>query len=586
MKFNPFVFLIIVSCFGLGAFAQDKNDTIKTEKLIIIKQYSPTLNDAFKVKSKPSISDSIKKSQKTVEYSIFSVPVASTFTPVKGTASNVSAQSRPYLFQNYARLGAGNFTNILGEFYGSVYLNRYQKLNIDLNHLSSAGGIEDEVLDNNFMDSSLDLNFKSSEDYFIWNAGIGVDIMRYNWYGFDENFVDSFNQIFGDDISTIDPLQTYLGLSAKGGIEFENGITKAITLKLQNFSDNYSSSENQITLDGDFRYDLRENSIDLNVELDYLNGSFENLYNNNQADGNSYGFLTGSIHPSYQFETGNFVFDIGVQASLLNDTEFSDTEFYIYPKINASYNQNENIVYYAGLDGGLQNNAYRSIVHQNPFVSPTLFISPTDNAFTGFAGINGKLKNLSYNFKAYYKQENNYAFFVENPTRFNGFSNFQPMNNYEYSNSFGLEYDDLSTIGAQIEANYVAFDDFNVGASIQFFNFSVDNLPEASYLPELKFDLNANYKIGNKWFLHSTLFYVGDRESVGFIILPDDGIGFGSQTVDGFVDFNIGVDYQLTERIGVFVTGKNLFDNNYEQWRNFSVQGIQFMGGLTYQFDW
>jgi len=38
--------------------------------------------------------------------------------------------------------------------------------------------------------------------------------------------------------------------------------------------------------------------------------------------------------------------------------------------------------------------------------------------------------------------------------------------------------------------------------------------------------------------------------------------------------------------LGVFVSGKNLFDNNYQQWRNFSVQGIQVMGGLSYQFDW
>jgi len=585
MRYSPLIFLMLVCFIGFSSFAQDKNDTIKTEKLIIIKQYSPTLNDAFKVKSKPSISDSIKKPQRTVEYSIFSVPVASTFTPVKGTASNVRPQPRPYLFQNYARLGAGNFTNILGEFYGGVYLNNYQKLNIDFNHLSSAGGIEDEILDNNFMDSSLDLNFKSSENYFIWNAGIGVDIKRYNWYGFDERFLDDFNQIFGDDIASIDPLQTYLGLSAHGGVEFENSIAKTVTLQVQNFSDNYSSSENQITLDGDFQFDLRTSSIDLNIELDYLSGSFENTYNELQAGGINYGFLTSSLLPSYQFETGYLVFDIGAQVSLLNDTELSETEFFVYPKIKASYNQSESIVYYAGLDGDLQNNSYRSIVNQNPFVSPTLFIQPTDNAITGFAGINGKVKKLSYNIKAFYKQENNYAFFVENPTLL-GFSTTLPQNNYEYSNSFSLLYDDLTTLGVQLEANYSAFDDFNIGLSAQYFNFSVDNLPEASYLPELKVDLNANYKVSEKWFLHSTLFYLGDRESVGFVTLPADGIGLGSQTVDGFVDFNIGVDYQLSERIGLFVTGKNLLDNNYEQWRNYSVQGIQLMGGLSYQFDW
>lgn len=585
MKYSPLFFLLLFLCFSFSSLAQEKNDTIKTEKLIIIKQYSPTLNDAFKIKSKPSISDSIKKSQKTVDYTIFSVPVASTFTPAKGAASNVRPQSRPYLYQNYARLGAGNFTNILGEFYGSVYINRYQKLDIDFNHLSSAGGIEEELLDNNFMDTSLDLDLASSENYFTWNAGIGVDIMRYNWYGFDELRLDQFNQIFGDDISVIDPLQTYLGLSAHGGIEFDNSIAESITLRVQNFSDNYSSSENQITLEGDFKFNLQSNSIDLDVELDYLTGKFENVYNNIIDGGIDYGFLTSSLLPSYQFETGYFVFDVGAKVSLLNNTELSETDFFIYPKLNVSYNQSESIVYYAGLDGDLQNNSFRSTVNQNPFVSPTLDIQPTDNALTGFAGINGKIKKLSYNFKAFYKQENNYAFFVENPTQV-GFTSFQPQNNYEYSNSFRLLYDDLTTIGAQVEANYLAFDDFNVGFSAQYFNFSVDNLPEASYLPEFKVNLNANYQIGQKWFIHSTLFYVGERESVGYVTLPADGIGLGSQTVDGFLDINFGIDYQLSERLGLFVSGKNLLDNNYEQWRNYSVQGIQFMGGLSYQFDW
>jgi len=585
MKYSQSVFLGLVFCLGLSSFAQDKNDTIKTEKLIIIKQYSPTLNDAFKVKSKPSISDSIKTPQKTVEYSIFSVPVASTFTPTKGAASNVKPQQRPYLFQNYARFGAGNFTNILGEFYGSVYLNRYQKLDIDFKHLSSAGGIEEEILDNNFMDSTLDLSFLSSENYFTWNAGIGIDVMRYNWYGFDENNLNSFNEIFGSDISNIDPLQTYLGLNASGGIEFDNSITKTISINIQNFSDNYSSSENQLRLNGSFEFYIQNNSLDLDVQIDYLSGSFESEYNNPDAGGIDYGFLSSSILPSYQFETGDFVVDVGLKASVLNNTELSETDFFIYPKINVSCNSSESVAYYAGLDGDLQNNSYQSTVKQNPFVSPTLLIQPTDNAFTGFAGMNGNIKKFSYNVKAFYKQENNYAFFIENPTQL-GFFTFQPQNNFEYSNSFRLFYDDLTSIGAQLEANYEAFDDFNIGFSAQYFNFSVDNLPEASYLPEFKVNLNANYQIGQKWFLHSTLFYVGDRESVGYVTSPADGIGFGSQTVDGFLDFNLGVDYQLSERLGVFVTGKNLMDNNYEQWRNFSVQGIQFMGGLSYQFDW
>jgi hypothetical protein len=585
MKFKILI-LIFGFLLSIASFAQRENDTIKTEKLIIIKQYSPTLNDAFKVRSKPSISDSIKKSQKTVEYTIFSVPVASTFTPAKGTASSISPQSRPYSFQNYARLGAGNFTNILGEFIGQVEINRYQNLQIEFDHFSSAGGIESEVLDNNFMDTALDLKFESAERYFVWHAGLGVDFMQYNWYGIDEEQLTDFNQIFGDDLSSIDPLQTYLGLHLNGGIDFESDIIKTVDFKAKNFSDAYNSTENEIDINSRFKFYISNKNLDLDVNFNFLNGNFEQQFNAPDTD-IRYGFLTTSAQPSMQFEIDNLYLDLGLKGVFLSNTEVKESEFFVYPKINATYKFTEEFMLYAGVDGDLNANSYESVVHQNPFVSPTLFLQPTDNAYTGFAGVNGKFNSFSYNVKAFYQQENNYAFFIENPAFPGTFPNdFNPQDNFEYSNSFGLIYDDLSTLGLSAEANYEAFDDFNMGLSVQYFNFSLDNLPVASYLPELKLNLNANYQIGEKWFVHSTLFYVGERESLSYSNDLSSPSLFSSNSVDGFVDFNLGIDYQLNERIGLFLSGRNLLDNNYQQWRNFDVQGIQVMGGLSYQFDW
>lgn len=583
MKYD--LLLILMLLFSpVALMAQKENDTIRTEKLIIIKQYSPTLNDAFKVRSKPSVIDSIEKSQKTVDYSIFSVPVASTFTPAKGTASSISPQQRPYNFQNYARLGAGNFTNILAEFYGSLDLNRFQNLQIDFDHFSSAGGIKTEVLDNDFMDTSLDLKFRSSERYFVWNAGIGLDYKRYNWYGLDEDRITSFGQIFGDELSSIDPLQTYLGINLNGGVDFQSDIIKDLKLKVQNFSDQYNSSENAVDVLTGFRFFVANRDLDIDFNFNFLSGNFDQQFNN-PDNGIKYGYLTTSIQPSMQFDFGQATIDIGLKGIYLNDTQLGESDIFIYPQLKATYKFTDELMIYAGLDGDLNVNSYQSIVEQNPFVSPTLNIQPTDNAYTGFAGINGKANNFSYDIKAFYQQENNYAFFVENPA-LPGASSFIPQNNFEYSNSFGLIYDDMTTLGVSAEANYEAFDDFNIGLSAQYFNFTVDNLPEASYLPEVKFNLNANYQLGEKWFLHSTLFFIGVRESLRFIPLPSNNLDLGASSIDGFVDFNLGVNYQLNDRLGLFLTGRNLFNNNYQQWRNFDVQGIQVLGGLSYQFDW
>ncbi len=583
MKFK--LWCLLLTCLShFVILAQRENDTIKTEKLIIIKQYSPTLNDAFKVRSKPIISDSIKKQQKTVEYSIFSVPVASTFTPSKGTASSISPQARPYSFQNYARLGAGNFTNIMAEFLGKVYLNRYQDLEVDFDHFSSAGGIETEPLDNNFMDTSLGLKFQSSDRYLVWHAGVDIDYKRYNWYGFDEDLLNDSNQLFGDDLSVIDPLQTYLGLNLNGGLDFDSDYIKTLDLNVKNLTDNYNSSENEVDINSGFEFYVANNSLDLDVNFNFLSGNFDQQYNI-PDNGIKYGFLTTALQPSMQFEIDDLFLDVGLKGVFLNDTEIKESDFFVYPKVKATYKFAEEFMLYGGLDGDLNMNSYESVVDQNPFVSPTLFLQPTDNAFTGFTGLNGKIKTLSYNLKVFYQQENNYAFFIEN-SAVPGLLVFEPQNNFEYGNSFSLIYDDLTTFGLSAEANYEAFDSFNVGLSAQYFNFSLDNLPVAPYLPEFKFSLNANYQITDKWFLHSTLFYIGERESLRYTAIPLNDTFFDSSGVDGFVDINFGIDYQLNERIGLFITGRNLLDNNYQQWRNFDVQGIQVMGGLSYQFDW
>lgn len=61
--------------------AQDK--PLGTEVINVVKPYTPSIADAFKLRELPSISDSIILTKKKIKYTIFSVPVASTFTPAK-----------------------------------------------------------------------------------------------------------------------------------------------------------------------------------------------------------------------------------------------------------------------------------------------------------------------------------------------------------------------------------------------------------------------------------------------------------------------------------------------------------------------
>ena len=85
----------------------------------------------------------------------------------------------------------------------------------------------------------------------------------------------------------------------------------------------------------------------------------------------------------------------------------SDSNFYIYPAVTASYRLlNEVAIAYGGIEGELKQNSYYGFVEENPYVSPTLTIAPTDKQYDAYFGLRGQLfPNLSYNVKASYKAE-------------------------------------------------------------------------------------------------------------------------------------------------------------------------------------
>ena len=114
MKIKFLIFIITVSGSLSLAFAQERTkDTIDDQVVNVVKPYQPTISDAFKIRDTPKLNDSNVVKKKQVKYNIFSIPVASTFTPAKGKAANVDKAKPVKLYDNYASLGVGTFTTCL-----------------------------------------------------------------------------------------------------------------------------------------------------------------------------------------------------------------------------------------------------------------------------------------------------------------------------------------------------------------------------------------------------------------------------------------------------------------------------------------
>ena len=554
-------------------FAQDR--PLGSETVIVVKPYTPSVNDAFKIRETPSESDSVRLEKKPVKYSIFSVPVASTFTPSKGQATKVERAQRVKLFNNYATLGFGTYSNILAEFYSNVEVNRSDNFGVFLTHNSSQGGIEGVRLDDKFYNTELNLNYNSRNRNSSWNTELGLQHQLFNWYGLPEGI-----QLSQEMINAIDPQQNYYSAFVGGELELYDSFFEKASAGYRFFGDAYQSVEHNFKTDAVFEINIADELITTTLVGDIINGSFDEdpIFS---GVGTNYTFVNVGLTPSLLILRDDLTLNLGVSLFYSLNAENSKNSVYLYPQVTASYRLGgEYFIPYAGLEGTLQQNSYYALAQENPYISPNLMIQPTDRPYDAYLGAKGKLSNsIGYNFRASYINEFNRPLYFKN--------DFAHSNGEDYSfgNSFGVVYDDLTTLSVYGEINVDVNRDFRLGLNAAYFSYSAENQAEAWNLPDFRANILADYQITEKWFAGANIFFVGERKDFASSLTGEVGLP-RILTLDSFIDINANIGYRFNDQLSIFARGNNLLGDNYERWQDFPVQGIQVLAGATYKFDW
>ncbi len=571
IKFLIINCLLLLSAFG---FAQERSkDTIDNQVVNVVKPYTPTVSDAFKIKDTPRLADSSIIKKKDVKYNIFSIPVASTFTPAKGKAATVEKAKPMKLYDNYASLGFGSYTTVLGEVYLNHELSNTENVGGYFSHRSSQGGIDNLLLDDDFSNTGINAYYSQKLRDLSWKVDAGFNLQAYNWYGLPQNF-------FGPtEANTIDPGHSFNEFYVGGDLSFDDYFIEGGNVLFRRFADNQGSAENRFVLKTAFDIPISDELINTKVYLDYIGGSFDMAYDSNI--GIDYGNVTFGLAPTYQLKQDDLTVDLGIELVYLNDTEFDDNKFFIYPNIEATYRLVSDVVIaYGGIKGGLIQNSYHDLANQNPFVSPTLFIAPTNQQYNGFLGLKGKLSNnVSYNIKGNYFAEENKVLFRANEAQ------TFATRDYQFGNSFGVVYDDVTTLSIEGELNFDVNRNVSLGIKGAYFNYTVDNEAEAWNLPDITGSIFADAQLSEQWYAGATAFFVGERKDreqlVGTLVPSPSNI----ITLDSYLDVNMHLGYRINDQFSVFAKGNNLLNQDYQRYLNFPVQGIQVLAGATYQFD-
>jgi hypothetical protein len=585
MKNSIIILLIIFQV----SFAQKKDENIGTEVVNVVKPYTPTVSDAFKIKETPTLDDLETTKKEEIKYKIFSFPVASTFTPSKGTAAGVTKPKQEQLYPNYLSLGFGNYGTVNAELFVTHELDKYQYLGGMVRHQSSQGGIKEVVLDDKFSDSSVDLMYGYQRKDVKWFTDLGYKLETYNWYGLPVES-KAYNALL---IPKINPNHFFNTAKVGSELIISDSFFNKLDLNYIGFWDNYDSRENRFIIKPNFTLDIGGITFKANTGVDYVNTTFAKNYllklpkKGDKTNTEKSNFIF-NFNPSFQILKQDLSIELGIDLvylSRLKDVfggvEFEkDNDFFFYPKANLSYKLvNDIMVTFAGVEGKLIQNSYEGFAKGNKFISPTLSIEPTNQQFDVYGGLRGKLASaLSYNLKASFNSSKNQTLYKTNPFL------AETVYNYSFGNSFTVVYDNMTTLSFFGELKADVNKNIAIGINGQLFKYSTDKEKQPWNLPAAQATFTTDFVVGPKWYAGTKLFFVGERKdeftSIGFPLVENT-----EQTLDGYFDINAHVGFKYNKRFDVFLKGSNLANQRYNRWLNFPVQGAQVLLGASYKFD-
>lgn len=578
----------ICFCTVVGIAAQDhskKKDTVKTEVVEIETRYNPKIADANKIVKKPTIKILEKSKRKKLEYSIFSAPVASTFVPKTGVVKGIDVGVKERIFNNFVALGYGNYASPYTEMYFHYNSKFENDFGLHLKYSGSQENLRNSVLNSTFSNIETTVFYSQNERFYKWKTYLSAKRNSYNWYGLpDLNFSTLA-------IGQIEEQQNYNQFNLGGEISFEDSKIEIVKFDLQYFTDAWNSSELYADGSAIFKFPVdflfrNSNEISISTQMEYLRGRFQQSYSSDAPL--DHHFLTLNASPRYKFKWGAIAIDLGTKLFLSFDIENDLQHFLVYPDVNVQFPIVKDFVsVYGGISGGLTTNNFASFTEQNPYVSPTLFMTQTNQKYHAFGGIKALATNdLSVHLGISRKNEEDKPLFIRNNSKSDGATtslNGSDLKGFEYGNSFSVIYDDVITMTFAGELAYEASKYLSVSTSLRYHVFDTRNSAEAWNLPNTEASILAKFKKKN-WYGSASINYFGDRKDALYSgIYPSNTIGI--QTIAGFVDANLNGGYHFNDQFTVFVKINNFINGKYQQFANFDVQGFQAILGLSYKFD-
>ena len=569
----------LLSLFALGILTAQENEQepIGTQEVLVVKSYTPSLSDAFKIKSVPKLSDSLTSLEKKLVYELKKVPVISTFEPNKASPLRLQQRKSSTPYNTFFSGGFGNMSQLYFNVSSVIEMDRTQRFGINFYRDGFGTDLANSLLKSSQNYSRFGLHHNLRNSYYNANSLLQFETSNTNYFGLYDRDWDPLI------LNSTNPESKRNYFKIRTHWNWYDDVLRGITFQADLTSDNFNSTEQQLGLQTDFEVDLGGGKLKSELHLQGFHTAFETSYFERTLEEYTQG--KGTLNLFWQHSRNDVKLKIGAGASYLLGVENSSSSLLYYPQLEVVYRKTGNVLSpYLRAEGGVQFNTYKSLTLTNPYLAPTTLLTPTFNRYNASLGIRSQLASvLNFDLGFIYDQVENYNIFERLP-----FDKDHENQAYRLSNAYAARYVDTDLYGfkAALRIN-LAKDNF-VRFETRYRVFETNGNQELWNVPALEMNWESQFQwkdrlafslSGNLW---------GDRKAAFRPIFIDQDLNSAqtlSENIPLFISTTAHLTYKLTDQFDAFAKVKMNSQETHGRWAYYPEPQLLLLGGIVYKFD-
>lgn len=579
------ILVIGLSIVSLAATAQ--KDSTLTRQVLLERDYNPTMQEASKINTMPSIYTPIVKAKEFKFVS--SAPKLNISGNQLGKASSGDINTDVMFSKKrgYLNVGGGSHSNLEGAAGYRILNSATDRLDIFATHSSTNGKVDyidgkkyfKKDIKAKYAATNVNLKYQHFFEPSILSFDASYSNTAYNYYGnsfvpagaADETLYDLSSKQNVDVIG--------FGAGLKSSLKNEGELKYDANIRYQNFKSKFgpltkvdAPKGGQFDLDANLYAELGADKF-IGVRASVMNQSF-----GNKAEDDAFHSLTNiKGNPYIKFEGSNWNVDLGVNVNAVFDIK---TKMAFSPNIKADLRFYDVNVLYAEATGGVNNNTFLDILQENRYMTPASRVLYSKTLFDLKIGFkSGVLSGFEFDLFAGYKKTDQDHLFLQ-------------KRGETWSNLSIPLYADVSTgqVGGLLKTNLIPRTDLSAKVITYFYNVKYEKgyadylgetLPkkEAWGRPTFTAELNADIEVIDKLTLSLNYLYAGGRKTY------DSNYGVkASVKMKDINEFNVKGTYGVTNWLSVYAKANNIFNQKYELQYGYPLQGFNILGGVSLKF--